>query len=381
MNAPGIEALRTLIAAYEMRRLYGGAHAGFLERARHCAQTCAEAMADEGMLSIVIAADSVVINQDAVDDDWASDAILIRNLRGRGVEAIRITRGVDPDEITWLLECYRSSDAMISPGGHIVLGRVRGVGGCAGDDGGDIVAVDSRQARGNVRSLWTSVLAGHKDSQRLAGLVNRILSATIANRAGLIKLADLKNHDEYTFVHVTNVAILASALGESVGMTGDGLRELTEAALLHDIGKWMLPKRILTKAGQLTDEERLAVQLHPITGAKILSSSPGISNVSIVAAFEHHQRIDGRGYPSTLRGRPPSLLSQIVQVADIFDALRSDRPYRGGLPATECLAIMGRDAGRSFDSALFDAFTQSVVMRLGAARHAGNDASTERKAA
>jgi len=380
MNPGAIEALRSLIAAYEMRRVYGGAHAGFLERSRQCAQAWAEALCDDGTLSIVIAENGVVIDRDAVDDDWASHAIFIRNLRGRGVQAIRFSRGVDQNDINWLLECYRSSDAMISPGGHIVLGRVRGLVGGGADDGSDALALDSRQARGNVRSLWTSVLAGREDGQRVAGLVNRILSATVANRAGLIKLADLKNHDEYTFVHVTNVAILASALGESVGMSGDGLRELTEAALLHDIGKWMLPKRILTKAGQLTDDERLAVQMHPVTGAKILSSSPGISNLSIVAAFEHHQRIDGRGYPSTRRGRPPSLLSQIVQVADIFDALRSDRPYRGGLPAEECLAIMGRDAGRSFDSALFEAFRQSVVLRLVPARQARDD-GTELKAA
>jgi HD-GYP domain-containing protein (c-di-GMP phosphodiesterase class II) len=364
MSRHAVACIRALIAAYEMRRVYGTSHPGGQEQVRRCAELAAQTLADAALMSIVITESGIVVNDQPVDEPWARNALFLSHLRERGVQAIRFARGVNQAEIEWLVSSGGLGASAASPRGLIQVGGIR-IAASARDSGHDVIS--AAEARRNLRRAWDVVLGGRDDRQSVTSMTNRILTATVSNRAGLIKLAELKGHDEYTFIHVTNVAILASALGEAVGLRADDLRGLTEAALLHDIGKWMLPKRILTKAGQLTDEERLAVQMHPITGAKILAASPGITNLSIVAAFEHHQRIDGRGYPQTARGRPPSLLSQIVHVADVFDALRSDRPYRAGLPVEKCLEIMERDSGQAFESALFEAFQQSVLKRLASA--------------
>ena len=368
MNHASIEAIRGLVSAYELGRVYGPDHARCVEQLRRCLDACAASLAEQQTLSIVIAAQGLVVNQRTLHESWARDALLLQKLRDRGIEAIRISERVDLADVQWLLRAAEARDAATSPSGRIVLGKIK-----ANDHAGQVASTTSTAAapvvaatpmRASLQSAWNNVLARNDDLNAVAMLVNQIMSATVFNRAGLIKLADLKSHDEYTFIHVTNVAILSSALGESVGLRSDTLRDLTEAALLHDIGKWTLPRHILSKPGALSDEERRTMQLHPVMGAKILALSRGISDLAIVAALEHHQRIDGKGYPAVPHGRWPSLLSQVVQVADIFDALRSDRPYRDGLPVEKCLEIMSKDAGAAFDRALFEAFQQSVLRRI-----------------
>ncbi len=195
------------------------------------------------------------------------------------------------------------------------------------------------------------------------GIVAEILASATVSAGSLIPLAALKHHDEYTFVHTVNVAILASALADSVGLSGQSLHDLTAAALLHDVGKVVIPKSILCKPGNLDDKELAVVRRHPSAGAALLYAQPGVPPMAVLVAYEHHQHLDGGGYPAgaggagrRVRAHRPSLASQIVQVADVHDALRTHRPYRAAMTEMEAVETMHQMAGRQFDPQLFEQF-------------------------
>jgi HD-GYP domain-containing protein (c-di-GMP phosphodiesterase class II) len=179
----------------------------------------------------------------------------------------------------------------------------------------------------------------------------------------ILPLAPLKRHDEYTFVHTINVGILSAALGEALGFDVRTVHELNISALLHDIGKQMVPGDLLNKNGRFTDEEFRIVQLHPVNGARLLLTTSGVPELAAIVAFEHHIRVDGTGYPRVPSSWKLNLASRIVQVADVFDALRTNRPYREALTPPEIVEVMTRDAGTFFDPDLLDIFLRKVVSR------------------
>ena len=143
-------------------------------------------------------------------------------------------------------------------------------------------------------------------------------------------------------------------------MRGDALLDLTVSAVLHDIGKRMIPKSVLNKDGKLTDDEWKIVQRHPVDGALQLFGAPGVPKIAPIVAFEHHM-YPGGGYPQGADGWKMHLASRIVQVADVFDALRTDRPYRAGMSLQEALDILQKDAGTRYEHALLEAFVNRVA--------------------
>ena len=128
----------------------------------------------------------------------------------------------------------------------------------------------------------------------------------------------------------------------------DEIENLQRAALLHDIGKIATPARILDKPGKLTDEERQVVEAHPTTGARILEPIAAYESV-IPAVLQHHERYDGKGYPNGLAGEEISLAGRIMAVADVYDSLISDRPYRPGMGRERVLKIIKRERGTHYD--------------------------------
>ena len=188
------------------------------------------------------------------------------------------------------------------------------------------------------------------------------LSKTVEENIGaMIPMASLKSYDEYTATHIINVALLAMALSEAVGLPDNVVHEVGIAALLHDVGKLKVPSSILNKPDRLTESEFAAVRLHPEEGARILFSTPRVPELAVIVAFEHHIRYEGGGYPLVPHGWKMNLGSAITQVADIYDALRTDRPYRRGLDRDTIVRMMRADACRQFDPDLLAAFFERVV--------------------
>jgi putative nucleotidyltransferase with HDIG domain len=166
----------------------------------------------------------------------------------------------------------------------------------------------------------------------------------------------MKAHDEYTFTHMVNVAILAMAQARSLGIEGLALRALGMAALLHDVGKVRTPLEVLNKPGALTPSERAIMRRHPVEGAAILRASRDIPRLAPIVAFEHHLRADGQGYPDGVRRVPINLGTVLCSIADAYDAMRSTRVYQPATPADRIMEIMVHNNGAQFDPNLVRRF-------------------------
>jgi putative nucleotidyltransferase with HDIG domain len=173
----------------------------------------------------------------------------------------------------------------------------------------------------------------------------------------LARIADLK--DRYTKMHSLRVAALSSALGSELGLSDQELAMLRTGALLHDIGKVSLPSEILGKKGILTSRERTVIRDHPGEGATLVS---GLSRFRKAAetVLHHHERMDGSGYPSGLRGSGIPLHSRIVAVADTFDAITADRPYHPEVQSGSALREIQAGRGTLYDARVVDALARLV---------------------
>jgi len=190
-----------------------------------------------------------------------------------------------------------------------------------------------------------------------ADAVVRSLSIAMhAEQAMVLPLLQLKEFDQYTTTHAMNVSVLAMALGEYLDLGGATVRALGVAGLLHDLGKTCIPREILVKPGKLTDSERLVVREHPIVGARMLLASPEPMELAAVVAYEHHVMLDGGGYPPLRDARGAQYASMLVHVCDVYDALRTNRPYREAWESDRALAYIRDRAGIEFDPAIAQAF-------------------------
>jgi putative nucleotidyltransferase with HDIG domain len=176
----------------------------------------------------------------------------------------------------------------------------------------------------------------------------------------LLPLLALRNYDEYTTTHACNVAVLAMGVSERLGLAPDEVRSFGVAGLLHDIGKIRIPRELLVKPGRFTDEERQMVQRHPVDGAKIILQRERGLGLAAVVAYEHHVYLNGGGYPELRFPRACHYASRIVHVCDIYDALGTDRPYRGAWEPEQALAYLEEQAGRELDPDVVRAFTEMV---------------------
>jgi putative nucleotidyltransferase with HDIG domain len=172
----------------------------------------------------------------------------------------------------------------------------------------------------------------------------------------LLPLLELKEFDQYTTTHAMNVAVLAMALAEYIGLGASEVRAYGVAGLLHDLGKVRIPREILTKPGKLTDAEREVMQRHPADGARLLLASDRNLDLAATVAYEHHIMIDGGGYPCRHFRRDCHPASRLVHVCDVYDALRTNRPYRDAWDSPRVLAYLEERSGSEFDAGIVRAF-------------------------
>lgn len=174
---------------------------------------------------------------------------------------------------------------------------------------------------------------------------------------GFAQVIDAKS--PFTSGHSKRVALVTELIAEEFGLSPDRRRWLVRAALLHDMGKLGVSNEILDKAGKLDATEWDAVRGHPAAGAAILSRMGAFASLAQIA-LEHHERLDGTGYPQRLSGESIGLDTRIVTAADIFDALTADRPYRKAMPASAALAHMRGEIGTAIDGRVFAALERAV---------------------
>lgn len=205
----------------------------------------------------------------------------------------------------------------------------------------DGVTADDMNAVGNTTEQLIDELSGKKDI--------------------LINIADIKMYDDYTYHHSLSVAVMSIALGIELGLDRRQIHELGVAGLLHDIGKTSVPIEIINKHGPLTDDEYNIVRMHPVYAAEHLKTRHLVSNDCAMGIIGHHERWDGTGYPLKLKGENIHIYARILAVADVYDALTSNRPYRKPAPPNEAIEFIMGGMGTHFDEDVIRAFLRKVA--------------------
>ena len=187
------------------------------------------------------------------------------------------------------------------------------------------------------------------DIDRCMSIARRIVEDMSSLGTFTLELNDLRSMDGYTYAHSVNVAIISCVIGVGLGMSEKELEILVMAALMHDLGKLSIPPEILNKPGRLTPEEYEIMKSHATLSYQLISERFDISAHVKSAVLFHHENVDGSGYPQGLDGTQQSVYVKILHVADVFDALVSDRPYKTGYSSAEASEYMMGGCGVLFD--------------------------------
>ncbi|UOQ48166.1 HD-GYP domain-containing protein [Gracilibacillus caseinilyticus] len=201
-----------------------------------------------------------------------------------------------------------------------------------------------------------------KTVNKLNHLVTEIAEELGKNEDVIHYLSDLLIIDNYVFSHSFNVSLYTLALAQEKNMKKSELEQLGLGAILHDIGKIILPDEILNKPGKLSDTEFQIVQSHTDYGFEMLRKAPGIPLLVAHCAFQHHERLDGSGYPRGITEDVIHPYARIIGVADVFDAVTSNRVYREALLPHEGLEILYSGAGTLFDKSLVETFKKTIAL-------------------
>jgi putative nucleotidyltransferase with HDIG domain len=191
-----------------------------------------------------------------------------------------------------------------------------------------------------------------------ARLIEELDKLNWGTLTALARTIDAKS--PWTAGHSERVTALAVEIGVKLGLGPKELEVLHRGGLLHDIGKIGIPAAVLDKAGHLTEQEIAIMREHPRKGARILEPIPAYAEV-IPIVLQHHEWFDGTGYPDGLAGEEISLGGRIFAVADVFDALTSDRPYRSGQDRESAIALIRQGVGRQFDPKVVQAFLEVMA--------------------
>lgn len=198
--------------------------------------------------------------------------------------------------------------------------------------------------------------------EKAEAAVRDIVDEIIDNRNLVVNMIDLKSYDDYTYYHSVNVGVLSIVLGVACGMNRSALYRLGLGALLHDIGKVFIDRKIIEKRGPLTPEEFTEVKKHPELGySYLLKSGFEFPATALNGILQHHERLDGSGYPNGLSGSQIHRFGRIIAVADVYDAMTSDRPYRAGMMPSEVIEFLMGGAGTLFDPEVVFLFTRKVA--------------------
>jgi HD domain len=295
-------------------------------------------------------------------------------LAAAGVERIEFLEGVTREEYAaWLDETQRllagetpdTAEARQLGARRIRYGAVEVRGSSAGGapvaPGGEVAVPDLDAEVETIEWLHGEVGRLGRLPLLEAEAVVRSLSVAMHSQSQIrLPLLQLKTFDQYTTTHSSNVAVLAMALTEYLGLGSREIRGFGVAGLLHDLGKVRIPKEILVKPGKLTDEERTVMQLHPVDGARIIIEQEARLDLAAFVAYEHHIMLNGGGYPALRYPRGCHYASKVVHVCDVYDALCTDRPYRPAWTSERAIGYLAERSGLEFDPELVGAFTRMI---------------------
>jgi putative nucleotidyltransferase with HDIG domain len=361
------DLLRRIAAGVRAAQLYAPDHPLVARNMTALVATLAALHQQQSPIAIGIVGDELVVADTPMHKVSSTMTELIRKLKDNKVERLAFDRGVTADELVALMQNLArlggkgEADKDFSSA-HVRVGRLKSDEDSRKDGlASDIAAIKQMYSNAVAAAevAWESAATeGVPDAPAALQTVEGLAEAVTQNRNALMALTAMRNYDNYTFTHMVNVSILTMAQARAIGIDGKLLREFGMSALMHDIGKVRTPKEILNKPDKLTDDEFVVMRRHVVDGAEILRRTPEMPILAPVVAFEHHLRLDGSGYPFTVKRDSLNLGSMLCAIADVYDAMRSQRAYQQAHPTDRILAVLRRNEGAQMDQNLVRRFVQ-----------------------
>jgi putative nucleotidyltransferase with HDIG domain len=365
----GFTGLRRLIGAYP------SGHPVIGEKLRQLDAVVREHLQLGPVIQIDIVHGIVYLNGETLPGNDQATAQVVQELSELGIDSLYIREGVEPEElraVAAFLWNPRGRDELIETQlahhniRHISLGK--------------LVALDTRwsgrqwpdaptgpldpayeESLQLTRQTFEDTAAGKRlDAVTVRDLVELLIYKVARSDAALSQILAVKQYENLTYCHSVNVAILSLLLGRQLGLNEGAMSALVEAALLHDIGKTRVPLEIVKKAGALTRRERRLIEAHTTFGAEILAQTEGLRPLTALVALEHHRAATGSGYPD-LGSDVPHVMSQLVSVADVYEALTGARSYQAAMVPERALLVLARLAGDKLNTALVKAFVSAIT--------------------
>ena len=361
--------LSTLTSAISNCALYSREHPSIDEFARKGLVLLQKLFGESDNFDIMIIDDDLVINKKSFKGIGLQTTNLVKRIKRKGLARIEFLPGVTFKELRTFIPEILEVGKKIPDFPHIKTGviDIRTEEAVKDEDvnSGESMTFLSQQLE-TMREIYKEILQLRRIGiNTVNGVMENMVSAVSEKTNVLGALGYAHSREEFAYVHATNVSILSIFQMKSLGI-GDRilLRDIGLAGLLHDIGKLYISQEALAKKKELTEEDWQEIHLHPFYGARVLSSLDGLPPLCAIVSFQHHMRYDGQGYPQTVSPMKQHICSQVVAIADCFDALRSMRPYRKGLEMKEVFAMMRRDSSHAFNPFLLKHFIQRLYKTL-----------------
>jgi putative nucleotidyltransferase with HDIG domain len=217
------------------------------------------------------------------------------------------------------------------------------------------------QAKKLQKKAFADVLSGHKiNAKDMEAVADGFIESVFRNQDALTCMTRIREKDAYLLEHSVNVSILMTILAKHMGLDKTQIHQLATGALLHDIGKIKVDDKILHKPTRLTELETIKMQAHALYSKEILEQAGDISPISLEVAANHHERLDGSGYPLGLRGEQISVHTRMIGIVDTYDAMTADRCYKEGMNPISAFKRLKRDVNTHFDERLVNQFIQAI---------------------
>jgi len=354
-----------LTAAITNMSLYSPTHPQVAQYVEKAYTVLADMLQLKPELTIFLIGNDLVADNRQIAESVATSYVsnFTRILQKKAVERLTFVAGLPRADLQALIQDLASLDSTsVRSTSFIKLGKVelrikKDDDHSQGDGGGSLEGL-SQEAIQELLSLTESELDELKDLylrikkhrkidvRGVDEMVKAFIQAFRTEINPLSLLASLKSAHEYTFTHVTNVCILTMSQAETLGFTGEHLHQIGVASLLHDVGKIFIPDEI--------------IETHTVKGARYLMGIDGIPKLAVLSALEHHLKYDGSGYPSIKGGWRPNIASQLISVADVFDAMRSKRSYQGDIPIEKIVEVLISGKGSAFNPDLIEHFLRLI---------------------
>ena len=359
-----LDFIRHLLSAFANASLFGMDHPQVARLTDRAFESLIAALEERHEFSLVIIENELVIDGQPQTFNLFIDRFA-QTLSLRNIGHIKLIRGISKQEVTEFIAAMACKGAeaaqKVASSEHLRLGRidlkeVEGyeLGERSGHSGsaesGDLASFGGSTDKGGsgshrksgpinlqdlpaeemarFREIYDAVKLNHKlKINSVSEIVSDFIAAFHQEGRSLLIMAALREKDEYTFTHSTNVCILNLAQAMALGIDGQLLNDIGVAGMLHDIGKLFVPEELISKKGALTNAEFELMQTHPVKGARFLLDTPGVPRLAIINAFEHHLKYNLSGYPRVPAGWNQNICSQMTAISDLFDAMRTRRSY------------------------------------------------------